>query len=120
MDIKKIRKALGTSTKLKQDECEDWNLFGTKGKIYHDHIYWYVMVYNPRELDQKLNFMTKWQGDGIYRSDKLPSSEEALLVRKLIGLGKKRTLSPQEREKAILRLQNFSYEHAPKVPVEVH
>ena len=110
MDIKVIRKALGTSTKAVKDECGDWNLFGKKGKVYHDHIYWYACVGNYRSiLKKELSFMTLWQGDTVFRSDKLPSIKEAALIRRILGLGKKRILSPEQKAKLAEGSKKFRF-----------
>ena len=114
MDIKDIQKALKTSDKPKKDECGDWNIFGKKGKIYHDHIYWYVMVYNGRLLEERLSFMVKWQGDYVYRSDKLPTPGQAIIIRKVAGLKRKRVLSSEQRKKAIENLVFFKKKNVAK------
>ena len=114
MDIKDIQKALKTSDKPKKDACGDWNIFGKKGHIYHDHTYWYVMVYAGKLLSERLSFMTKWQGDGIFRSNKLPTPGQAVIIRKVAGLKRKRVLSPEHRKKALENLVFFKKKNVAK------
>jgi hypothetical protein len=108
--IRGLRKALRTSNRPVLDECEDWNIFGTKGKIYLDNTYWYLSTEGQvNNLKEKLSgFMKLWQGDFIYRSDKYPDAKQAAVVRKLVGLKQKRVLSPEHKAKAVRNLILFS------------
>lgn len=114
MDIKLIAKALGCSNKPELDECSDWNIFGTKGHIYHDDVYWYIYTGGKwSEIKKQLKFMTLWQdgdSEGCFRSDKLPDKEQAETVRRIVGLGKRRVLSTANKQKAVERLQKFRFQ----------
>lgn len=104
--IRELKKALRTSNKPKLDECDDWNIEGTKGIIYLDNTYWYLSAEGQASnLKNKLSsFMKLWQGDFIYRSDTFPDSKQAGVIRKLVGLKQKRTLSPEHKAKALKNL----------------
>lgn len=107
--LKTVHKLLKTSNKIVDDKCGDPCIFGKKGKIYVDGAYWYVYTSRSWSLaKEKLGFMKLWQdGDteGVFRLDRPPSEKEAAKVRNVVGLGKKRELSPEHR--AILK--NYFY-----------
>lgn len=113
--IQQLKKALRTSNKPQRDECDDWNIFGKHGKIYIDNTYWYVMAEGQTSvLKTKLScFMTLWQGDFIYRSNKFPDSERAEIIREVVGLNKKRVLSPEQRERLAKVSEKYRWRPAP-------
>lgn len=99
-----LKKALGTSTRWAKDECGDYNLLGTEGKIFVGNTFWYVYVEKGVDLKKRLDFMILSQDGGteaIFKLDRLPTKEEAKIIRNIIGLKKKRTISPEHLQKLI-------------------
>jgi hypothetical protein len=108
MNIRNLQEALGTSTKISYDSCDDPKLYGKTAEIYldGDGSYgpsWYVMFGSTpkQETRHKLKFMDLWQGDIAWKLDRLPTKTEANVIRKIAGLRKKKELSPEHRQKLI-------------------
>lgn len=104
--LRKLTKALDISDRrIKLDKCGDFNIFGTRGKISTDGEYWYL--YASRDTGMKwtytkkaLSFMELHQdGDeeGILRLARMPYSEEARTVRKVIGVRPRTVLTEEAR-----------------------
>lgn len=78
------------------DECGDWNIRGKEGKISTDTEKWYLYLRgdsmrNWTNLKKKLKFMSPHQdGDdeGILSLDRMPTSKEGSVVRKILKLKK--------------------------------
>jgi hypothetical protein len=101
--LKKLSKYLRINNKIVQDECSDYCIYGKKAKIYTDSIYWYVYYTGGKwnTLKKTLSFMEVWQdgdSEGVLRKELFPSSEEATVLRKTLGLGKKRILTEKQKE----------------------
>lgn len=114
-----LKKALETSTRWTIDNCGDYNLLGTKGKIFIDDNFWYVYVEIQAGTREDLSFM-KISQDGDYelivKLDRLPTKKEAKIVRNKVGLKKKRTLSPEQVKIMTERLFSYRYKPADKQP----
>lgn len=117
--LKKLTKALDISERrIKLDECGDFNIFGRRGKISTDGEYWYL--YTSRETSMKwtytkkaLSFMELHQdGDeeGVFRLSRMPYSEEARTVRKVIGVRPRTILTEEGRAALKIRLKTPSQE----------
>lgn len=103
MKIAELKEALGTSSPIVKDECNDPNIVGTKGHVYVDgdgsYGPWFYVMAEGMNLKKRLSFMLTWQGECVYKLDRLPTEEEAAMVRKVVGLRKKKTLSAEHLEK---------------------
>lgn len=117
MNTKELHILLKTSSKLRRDECGDWNIFGKKGKIYSDEEYgdyWYLMLGGRgwNGFKKKLNFMEVWQdGDegGALKLNRMPTTQEISKIKKIGGFGNKRVLSIEQREKLTEQLKPFRF-----------
>jgi len=104
--LKDLIEALDVSENgLKLDERRNWNLAGRRGIINTEGKYWYLYTSwiskakwtNTKKL---LGFMEVHQdGDeeGILKLNRMPTPEEAQLVRKTCGLSKRPLLTEEER-----------------------
>lgn len=104
MNIKELQESLGTSTPVIRNECGDSNLFGKKGKVFVDspkYPFWYIFISETRQWNQikkRLSFMIVSQdgdNEGILKLDRFPTKTEASVIRKIVGLRKKKELSPK-------------------------
>lgn len=110
--LKNLSKALDISEgRIKLDECGDWNIVGKRGHISTDTEYWYLYVKyedsNRKWTNTKknLNFMEVHQdGDdeGVLRLGRMPFRDEAMTVRKVIGV-RPRTVLTEEGRAMLLR-----------------
>lgn len=110
----KLTKALDCSLgRLKLDECNSWNIIGTRGKISTDTEFWYLYT-NPdstrkwNNTKKQLSFMEIHQdGDfeGILRCSRMPLRDEAREVRKVIGVRASTQLTEEGRIALRNRLQ---------------
>lgn len=90
---------------LKLDTCRDYNLVGRRGIISTEGDSWYLYTsWNTKAkwtvTKKRLNFMEVSQdGDeeGILKLSRMPTSEEAQLVRKICGFSKRPVLTEEER-----------------------
>lgn len=123
--LQELLTALDASERqLRRDECGDWRIGGTKGHIYAMGDAFHLVAFTdecdfdhrPRSsrrwtfAKQRLDFARVIQdGDeeGILRLANLPSELEALEIREVLGIRKRRHLSPEERERAASRLRAF-------------
>jgi hypothetical protein len=95
-----------SSSRLKRDGCLDWNIVGRKGHIFTDTVYWYAFVNETTKrkwssIKHKLSFMELNQdGDdeGILKLERMPSYEEAEVIREIIGLNKRPAMSEAHLE----------------------
>jgi hypothetical protein len=116
-DIRNLYDTLGTSSRLARDECGDWNIYGTRGKLYTDEKFGYLYLYIDQSwgrAKRTLSFMEVHQdgdAEGILRLDRLPTEQEARLIRKWAGLGTKRKLTPERRAKLVEAGRNFRFSH---------
>lgn len=117
--LKKLAKALDISEKrIKLDDYEDWNIFGSRGKISTDCDYWYL--FTQCETDRKwtftkkrLSFMEVHQdgdSEGVLRLARMPFRDEAMIVRKVIGLRPRTVLTEEQRQSLKIRLNSLSPE----------
>ena len=112
--IKEIHKHLRIANKYYKDECSDYNILGTKARVFVDQSYWYIYIfgYSWSLAKRYLSFMEVFQdGDheGILKLNRMPSFKEAMIIRRIAGFRKKRVLSASDRKKAIERIQNFMF-----------
>ena len=118
LDIRNLHQSLHTSSEVVRDECGDWAIVGSRGKLYTDSQfgpYWYLYTARswPR-VKRALTFMEVHQdGDteGALKLDRLPTFEEARLIKKWTGLGTKKTLSTERRAKLIEAGREFRFSH---------
>lgn len=108
--LKKLCKALDVSERrIKVDECGDWNIVGTRGKISTETRFWYL--YTDSGTSRKwnttkkmLSFMEVHQdgdSEGILKCRRMPFREESMSVRKVIGL--RPTTKLTEEGRALLK-----------------
>lgn len=100
--LKTIKKLLKTSNKILKDECGDPCILGKKGKIYTDLSFWYIYLVAKQwnSFKKQLDFMEVWQdgdSEGVLRADFPPSPKQAIVIRRLVSLGKKRIMSEKQR-----------------------
>lgn len=105
--LKNLSRALDISDgRIKLDECGDWNIVGKRGYISTDTEYWYLYVKYENSnrkwsnTKESLNFMEVHQdGDdeGVLRLDRLPFRDEAMTVRKVIGVRPRTVLTEEGR-----------------------
>lgn len=104
--LKKLTQALDVSEKrIKLDECGDWNIVGTRGHIHTETKFWYLYTQceTPRKWEntkKSLSFMEVHQdGDdeGILKLDRMPFRDEAMMIRKVIGLRPRTILTEEGR-----------------------
>jgi|SRR5882672_3083988 len=105
-------------SRIKLDECGDWNIVGDNGHIFTECVFWYIYV-SPgskrkwNSIKDKLHFMIVSQdGDeeGILKLDRMPNVEEAKLVRKVLGMRIRTELTEEERASLKNRFNNPSPE----------
>lgn len=102
--------------RIKLDECGDWNLVSPNGIINTDSECWYLfcspqVVRTWNLIKRKLSFMVVSQdGDdeGILKLDRMPSEEEAKIIRKIIGGRRRAHLSKEDRALLKIRLRSSS------------
>lgn len=90
---------------LHVDECGDWNIRSKEGNISTDTEKWYLYlrgdsIRNWTNLKKKLKFMHPHQdGDdeGILSLDRMPTSKEGAVVRKILKLRKSTTVAEVDR-----------------------
>ena len=100
--LAKMREALFASAALKRDECGDWNLFGKSGHIYAIapmSFYLYcapgsVRAWNFAKRAMSFAKVTQDGGEeGFLHMDRLPTPDEAAVIRDRLGIRKRRELS---------------------------
>jgi hypothetical protein len=115
--LKKLAKSLDISEgRIKLDECGDWNIFGTRGKISTDTEFWYLYASydSPRKWNntkKALSFMEPHQdGDmeGILKCSRMPFRDEARTVRKVIGVRPSTKLTEEGRAQLKIRFKSSS------------
>lgn len=117
--LKKLAKALDISEKrIRLDEYQDWNIVGTRGKIFTDCDYWYL--FTQSETDRKWTFTKKHlsfmevhrdgDSEGILKLARMPFRDEAMTVRKVIGLRPRTVLTEEGRALLKIRLKTSSPE----------
>ena len=113
--LQKLSEALNSSEeRIHLDECGDWNIFGRKGKIFTDAELWYIYISAKSKrhwssIKKKLNFMVISQdGDdeGILKLERMPSQEEAEIVREMVGLNKRPAFTDEYREQLKIRVRS--------------
>lgn len=110
--LRTLAQALDVSeSRIKLDECGDWNIVGIRGKISTDGEAWYLYTdcVTPRKWNitkKNLSFLEVSQdGDweGIFRCSRMPFREEARAIRKVIGV-RPRTVLTEEQRAALLEI----------------
>lgn len=108
---------------IHRDGCGDWALEGHYGQVYSVNVRLgepdFQIVLEGYDTARQWGFAKKslafcrltQDGDtgGVLRLDRLPTPVEAPTLRSVLGLGKKRELSPEQREAAILRLSSTQF-----------
>lgn len=113
MDVLELKQALKTSSPIVKNECGDPNIIGKKGHVYVDGDgsfgpWFYVMV-EGKDLKKRLSFMIPWQGDCVFKLDRMPTKEEARRIRQVVGLKQKRKYSAEYAELLRQRLEKFRF-----------
>lgn len=107
-DLDDLVKALGCWDKAyRRDDCGDWMIEGKDGHIYAhlEGFYLYCAPGSARAwgfVKKALSFCKVTQdGDdeGFFRLTRLPTPEEAEIIRTKLGIRKRRVLSDAERER---------------------
>jgi hypothetical protein len=108
---------------IHRDGCGDWALEGHYGQVYSVNVRLgepdFQIVLEGYDTARQWGFAKKslafcrvtQDGDtgGVFRLERLPTSGEASVLRSVLGLGKKRELSPEQREAAVLRLASTQF-----------
>jgi hypothetical protein len=103
---------------LGRDRCVDYAIDGKSGKIYQDGGGYLLYVTTGesavkwRHIKQRLSFCRVTQdGDdeGCLHLDRLPTEDEAALIRKTLGLRKRREVSPEEWARITDRMREVSF-----------
>lgn len=100
---------------LRRDECGSWRINGTSGHIYADGNGWrlYVACRSARAWTAakgRLGFCRVTQdGDdeGVLCLDSLPSPEQAAIIRRTLGIRKRKAVS----EATVERLRQTGFQH---------
>lgn len=117
--LKLLAQALDVSeSRIKLDECGDWNIVGLRGKISTDGECWYLYTdcVTPRKWNvtkKNLSFLEVSQdGDweGIFKSSRMPFRDEARAIRKVIGVRPRTVLTEEQRAALVNRLYSPSQE----------
>jgi hypothetical protein len=103
---------------LRRDECGDWAIHGKKGHVYAVPEGFQFFVYDCTTkwynmAKEKFTFATCTQdgdSEGGFIMSKIPTPEEAELVRYYCQIPKKRTMSEEELE----RLRNMGTRFQPR------
>jgi hypothetical protein len=103
---------------LRRDECGDWAIHGKKGYIYAvpEGLQFFVCDCSTKWYNtakEKLTFATCTQdgdSEGGFIMDRLPTTEEAELIRYYCQIPKKRLMSEEELE----RLRNMGTRFQPR------
>lgn len=115
--LMKLSDCLETSyQRIHLDECGDWNIYGSKGKIFTDAKLWYVYFScgskrGWNNLKARLKFMEVSQdgdAEGILKLERMPTEKEAEKLRKDIGLRKRTILTEEQRAELIIRFKSSS------------
>ncbi len=110
--VKGLLTALDASeTALRHDDCDDWAVFGRYGRNYADGVNepngtWHFAMYPGGKTSQRwttakerLSFAQlkadAW-AEGNMRLDHMPTSEEAEVIREVLGIRRRRHLSPEQ------------------------
>ena len=104
-----LRDALGCRLNaLRRDECGDWAIFGKRGHIYAVPDGFQIVIrcesvrewsYARKALKPFAALTTDGDEEGVLFIDRLPTAAEAEIVRRYVGIAKKRVLSDEERER---------------------
>lgn len=100
---------------LKRDELDYWNIVGRKGHIFTDSKLWYVFVSCESKrkwtaVKAKLKFLEISQdgdAEGILKQERMPSQEEAEVIREVLGLRKRPIYTEEYRATLIERGKNL-------------
>lgn len=115
--LKRLAQALDCSeSRIKLDECGDWNIFGTRGKISTETEFWYLYtecdsVRKWNNTKKNLPFMEVHQdgdSEGVLKLARMPFRDEARKVRKVIGVRPRSILTEEGREQLKNRFRSSS------------
>jgi hypothetical protein len=135
--LQELLTALNASVRqLRRDECGDWRIGGTKGHVYAMGDAFHLVAFTDEsdlEFDaprssrrwtftkQRLGFARVVQdGDeeGILRLERLPTELEAVEIRDVLGIRKRRHLSPEDRERLAARMRGLHGSNLPDADVD--
>jgi hypothetical protein len=98
--------------RLKRDTCDDWIISARRGHFSTDGLsfYIYLKLKTPRRWEfakQTLQFLTVSQdgdNEGIFIIRDIPTTEQAAVIRKVLGLRKAPNLTEKQRQTIRSRL----------------
>jgi hypothetical protein len=104
----------GWDRALRRDECGAWCIFGTRGKVYTwgDGLTWVIWVgcrsaRHWTSTKKRLAFCEVTQDcdeEGCLRLHTLPTSEQAIVIRDVLGIQKRREDTPETLARLRARL----------------
>jgi hypothetical protein len=121
--LQELTVALDASERqLRRDECGDWQIGGRWGHIYAMGDAFHLVVFvDECDVDAEHRSATRWtyakrrlsfatvdqDGDdeGILRLTRLPTPEEGEEMRSILGIRRRRHLSPEEAAQMVARLR---------------
>ena len=95
---------------LRRDGCGDWAIFGKTGHIYADFARWHLAVYpgtSRRWTNTKCSMSAFTQlavdcdVEGTFKLDRLPTQVEAIEIRDVLGIRKRREVTDEHKEKLV-------------------
>jgi hypothetical protein len=124
-------KASVSTKKLRRDECGDWILKGTQGHVYalaefrQFFLYFFGAPYPCDEdnagshrwgrVKEQLHFCRVHQdgaGEGFLRLDRLPTAAEGAVIRKVLGIYKRRPPPPHSVKSSPAKRGDYAPESA--------
>lgn len=120
--LQKLATLLGIPQSLIKDVAGSWIIKGRSGNIRTDGVSWHVVIacHSKRAwsaVKRKLHFMSLVDdvGDaGTFCLDRMPTCDEAPIIRKLVGLKKKPELTDEYRKSLAERLNRKTEQIAKK------
>lgn len=117
--LRMLTRALDVSeSRIKLDECGDWNIVGVRGHISTETEFWYL--YTSCETDKKWTYTKKklsfmevhidGDSEGVMKLSRMPFRDEAQTVRKVIGLRPRSKLTEEGLAQLKIRFKSSSQE----------
>lgn len=119
--------ALGSADiALRRDECGDPHIIGTAGRIYAVDGAWHLIVETTTgrawsAAKRRLTFATLLRdgsSEGALTLDRLPSQEEAEVIRFVMGIRKRPAMSPEHRVALVNRLDRADLATVAAIPTD--
>jgi hypothetical protein len=104
---------------LKRDRCDDWQILGKLGHAYADGA-GYLLIVTTDESARRWNnvkerlspfchLLNDGDDEGCFHLDRLPTPDEADLIREALGIRKRRHLSDDAKGKARSALERARF-----------